>query len=206
LSTAAHLVFFYHPDSNRQTHDIRLIVASLFAKIMVLPFFGFRLSQPVTLWLRAALARNILPISVVAIVFLGVAALFYMLAKGPKDAWYLALACGTVALFSFYFARAPAPIQLEPHVSGRYAFVPQVLFAWTLVAIASVGQGHRSHIALVVTVVLCLVSTTAYFDPADLFAHGPRWSGEMATWHVTPGYSPRVWPNGWVLPMPLRPQ
>ena len=204
--SAIQLLLFYHPDPHRETVNLNLLLGTIFAKNILLPFLSFDASVPTALWLYRALARGILPIPVLVTVLLAVAALLSLVAKGPVDGRWLVAACGAVTLLSYYGALLPEPAQVAPHVGGRYAFVPQVLFAWALVAIAAASQGLRVRIAFILAAWLCVASMNAYLNPDLPFAHGPSWHLEMAKWHANPSYSPVAWPGGeWVLPMPLPP-
>lgn len=203
-SSTIHLLFFYHPNPARQSLDFKLIPATIFAKNIVLPFLSFDGSQPMATWIHAALNHGNLPVASVVTILLVVAVLLSLMAKGPKDSWWLLAACGAITLLSYYGALHPTPDQVEPHIGGRYAFVPQVLFAWALVAIAAAGEGTRAGIAFLLAAWLSAASIDAYLSPGDAFAHGPSWQQEMKKWHADPSYSPTAWPGGeWVVPMPL---
>ena len=204
--SAIHLVFFYHAHPGRETLNIKLILGTIFAKNILLPFLSFDLSQPIATWLHTALSNGILPIGVVVTILLAVVVLLSLAAKGPEDSLWLVAACGAITLLSYYGALLPSPDLVEPHIGGRYAFVPQVLFAWALVAIAAASQGPRAKIAFILAAWLCVASINAYLNPPDWLAHGPQWRQEIAKWHINPSYSPMAWPGGqWVVPMPLSP-
>jgi hypothetical protein len=108
-----------------------------------------------------------------------------------------------MALFSYYGILSPLPEEVEPHEYGRYAFVPQVLFAWA-VLLAAGQPGWRGRLAAGLTLWLCVISVTAYLRPNYEFAHGPVWRVEVAKHRADPDYSPLVWPGrGWVVPAHL---
>lgn len=206
--SAIQLLFFYHPHSGRQQAiDVNLILGTIFSKNILVPLLSFDASQPMAAWLQAALSGGALPIPVVVTVFLAVAAFISLVAKGPEDGRWLAAASVAIGLLSYYGALLPTPGQVAPHVGGRYAFVPQVLIAWAVVATAAASQGPRVKIAFMLAAWLCAASIDAYLNPAGMFAHGPQWHREIAKWRSDPSYSPVAWPGGqWVVPMPLPPR
>ena len=199
---AIQMLWFYHQQPGRQTLDVKLILAMVFAKNLLLPLLGFGASQPTASWLHAALNRGILPVAVVIAILAAGALIFALAAKGPKEAWWLVIACGVVTLLSYYGKLLPTPNQVDPHNSERYAFAPQVLLAWSMVAIAAGGRGIRAKIAFGLVAWLSLVSADAYLHPAAAVVRGPKWRYEMVKWHADPHYSPKAWPDGaWVLAM-----
>lgn len=204
-AAAIQLFGFYYHQPGRGGSDTKLILATIFAKNLLLPLVSFDASQPTVTWLHAALDHGLLPIAVVIAIIFTLALLAVLLAKGPKESWWLFLACGLVTLVSYYGALHPSNSFVEPHIGGRYAFVPQVLLAWALVAVAAGGGGVRAKIAIGIVAWLSLVSADAYLHPAESFIRGPKWRYEMVKWHANPNYSPVVWPggSGWFLPMPL---
>jgi hypothetical protein len=201
--SAMQLLFFYHSHPERQIPNIKLILGTIFAKNIMLPFLSFDASRPVATWLHAALSNGTLPILVVVTILLAVALLFSLAAKGPKDAWWFIVAFGAISVLSYYGALHPTPDNVEPHIAGRYAFVPQVLFALALVSMAAASRGSRARIAFILASWLCIASINAYLKPDAVFVHGPQWHREIAKWHTNPSYTPVAWPGGqWVLPLP----
>lgn len=202
--SAIQMLFFYHVVNGRQTLDIKLILATFFAKNIVLPFLSFGMSGPIDSWLHAALDQGHLPVSVVIVILVSMFALFALMRRTQAACWWLSSACVTIALVSYYGVWLGSSSQVEPHLYGRYAFVPQVLFAWTLIMIASSGPWPRNRIALIFVVWLTLASMNAYFVPDVSFKKGPNWHEEVAKWRNDHTYSPLVWPGGkWNVPMPL---
>lgn len=202
--SAIQLLGFYHAAARHPNLDIKLILGTIYAKNILVPFLGFGTTQPLTDKLGAALSQGILPLPAIVTIALVVVLLFALLRKGPKDAWWLAVACGTVTVVSYYGILLPGPYQVGPHGYERYAFVPQVLFAWTFIAIAAKGPKLHARIAFGLAAWLCVVSIDASLHPGPGFADGPKWSEEMAKWHMNPAYSPVGWPGGqWVVHMPL---
>ena len=202
--SAIQLGFFFHQVGGLQSLDLKLIFATFFAKNIVLPLLSFGGSQPIATWLHAALDRGQLPIAVMVTIVLAVALVVALLWRGPAAARWLAAASAALALVSYYGALLVTNDMVEPHLGNRYAFAPQVLFAWSLLLIAASGLGLAPRIAAFLVLWLCLASTDAYLHPAAIFAHGPDWSAEVAKWRHNPNYSPLVWPGGfWRVPMPL---
>jgi len=205
LGSAIQLLFFYHTVSERQTSDFRLILATFFMKNMVLPLLGFSGSQPIATWLHAALDHGYLPTLVLITISLVVGLLLWLVRRGPAACWWLVLAGGLIALVSYYGALSATSANVEPHASGRYAFVPQVLFAWTLVASTASTKSPRNLIAWGLVVWIGCASVSTYLHPDPSSSTGPDWRAEVAKWRLDSHYSPQVWPGGtWRIPMPIR--
>jgi len=201
---AIQLIFFYHHVGGRQVLNVKLLLATFFAKDLALPFLSFGGSQPIATWLHLSLNQGHLPAAVVITIILAAAATLMLLRHAPAAAWWLAIASLTMALVSYYGALFASNDMVEPHLDNRYAFVPEVLFAWVLLAIAASGRGVARPIAAVLTLWLCIAGIDAYRHPAGMFASGPDWASEVAKWRQDPNYSPLVWPGGiWRIPMPL---
>jgi hypothetical protein len=199
-SSAFQLIFFFQTFPGRQTASIKLVLATIVAKNILQPLSGYSIAQPLIARLHAALTAGILPHSVILVLVLAVLLLLTLLYKAPKDAWWLALAGGSIALVSYHGALFASPDMIEPHAGNRYAFVPQVLLAWTLVVIAAQGFKTRAKIATGLVLWLCLVSAQTYCRQDQEFTNGPKWSLEMAKWHADPTYHPVAWPGGgWIV-------
>jgi hypothetical protein len=197
------LTLFYHLASGRQIHDFRLIFGAIFEKNLLLPWLGFSGETRPAFWLYFWLSHDILPSRIILALLAAFAGMLALLVRGPREAWWLFLAFGVITLLSWYGALLPQAAEVLPHIAGRYAFVPQVLMAWTILAVAAQGTGSRRVIAAGLTLWLCGVSCLAYVQTSDNFKNGPDWRQEMVKWHQNPKYSPQEWPQGWVVPMPL---
>lgn len=199
IASLIQLALFYHLTSARQTHDFRLIFGAIFEKNILLPFLGFHGETRPALWLYNWLVHDILPRRVILALLAAFIFMVALLARGPREAWWLFLAFGVTSLASWYGALLPQASEVLPHVAGRYGFAPQVLIAWTILAIAAQAVGGRRLIAAGLALWLCGVSCLAYVQTAETFKNGADWQQEMAKWHHNPTYSPKEWPDGWVV-------
>lgn len=196
------LLLFYHMPSARQSHDYRLILGAIFAKNLLLPFLGYGGEAHSAAWLYHWLSHDVLPRRVPIALLAALAGIVVLLARGPREAWWLFFAFGIVCVLSWYGALLPQAAEVLPHIGGRYAFVPQILVEFTILAIAAAGTGWRRLVAIVLTTWLCGVSSLAYVQTAQVFKTGPDWRQEMAKWHQNPDYHPHLWPDDWMLPLP----
>ncbi|MDR3517214.1 MAG: hypothetical protein P4M00_15505 [Azospirillaceae bacterium] len=203
--SAIQLSLFYQVFPGRQHFDFKLILGTFFAKNVVLPFLGFDASAPIISWLHTALDQGYLPIAVAVVVLLTVLTLLLLMFRAQAASWWLGLAFGMIAAISYYGALNASPAQVEPHLGGRYAFVPQVLFAWALIVVATSGHGLRNWIGSALVVWLIVTGVGCYLHPGSSFSAEPNWREEAAKWHRDPAYSPLIWPGGWLIPMPLPP-
>ncbi len=199
IGSAIQLALFYHLIPGRQVHDFRLILGAIFEKNLLLPFLGFHGESQPALWLFHWLSHDILPTRVILALLAALVGMVALIIRGPKEAWWLFLAFGITNLASWYGALLPQAANVLPHIAGRYGFAPQVLMAFTILAVAARGKGGRRVIAAGLTLWLCSVSCLAYLQTSDTFKNGPDWRQEMLKWHQNPNYIPKEWPGGWVV-------
>jgi hypothetical protein len=199
IGSAIQLALFYHLPETRSVHNFRLIFGTIFEKNILLPFLGFDGEARPAIWLYSWLVHDVLPRRIWLALVAALTGMLILLARGPREAWWLFLAFGIINLLSWYGALLPTPYEVLPHLGGRYAFVPQVLMAWSILAVAARGTGSRRVIAAGLILWLCGASGLAYLQPGDMFSNGPDWRQEMVKWHHDPSYRPKEWPAGWLV-------
>jgi hypothetical protein len=115
------------------------------------------------------------------------------LLRGPalfSDTNMVWAAFAIMAIFTCVTALYSAP-------TGRYAFMPGVLFLLLLMANIEAPKGHVYRFVCMATLAWGLAAgMVAYTVPK--FQEGPAWEGEVKKWEADPSYSLRVWPSFFV--------
>ncbi|MGE0822630.1 MAG: hypothetical protein AB7G75_21790 [Candidatus Binatia bacterium] len=96
-----------------------------------------------------------------------------------------------------------------PFAGPRYSYVPNVIMSMMLLmsvaerlrTTAEVGRDARLRLLLVLLSMSLVFGVRSYaisFREAD---HLPRWRDEIAIWRTLPDHNPRIWPDGWEVPL-----
>jgi hypothetical protein len=107
-----------------------------------------------------------------------------------------------IAWLSYYGALDKRLDLLLIDVGERYAFVPQVLFGLTLVAIATQGSEVARRVAAIAVAWIVMVGVAEYTLVGDHFINGPDWALEVALWRADPAHHLQIWPRGWEIVLP----
>ena len=79
-----------------------------------------------------------------------------------------------------------------------------------MLGLAATGRDILSTVCLIVLIWVAMVGVHDFWQPAQIFAHGPEWRLEVAHWRDDPTYEVRVWPEfpkgHWTIQLPLYPR
>ncbi len=202
VGAAIQLLLFKHYLRDRFQMDTQLVLASLFAKNMVLPFLSYTLSDSMTHWLRDEVAGGILPRRIIVALVAGFSGFIMLLLRGPRGGVWLFAAATLVGTASYIGELLPNPDALMPHTGNRYAIVPEALFALAMLAVTGSFSVWRARVAAFLCVWLCAAGVLTLWQPSP-FDSGPPWRMEMAKYQKDPHYVPVGWPGGgWVIRLP----
>jgi hypothetical protein len=191
--------------SGRNVLNVKLILATYFSKNILVPFLGYSRTNPFIDVILPALEQGHLPVFVPVSIVLFIAGFAFLFWRGPREAQWMAATSVFLAMISYFGVIEPTPVQIDPHIIGRYAFVPQILLSWALLCLAASQRSWRKIAAAGLIVWLLLVCTMSYLHPYPDYAHGPDWKGQMAILHEDPLYWPLIWPDGqWFIPVTRR--
>ncbi len=137
--------------------------------------------------------------AVTALVALIFAVVLLRAARREPAALWLAAAGLSVLVFSYGGALGGERFLVDPVRSARYAYAPQVLLAFSLLAAG--GLAARAAVGWLLGVAL----VTAMLPKAPLFLTGPDWQAEVAAWRRDPSYALRIWPSPWQISLPGTP-
>ena len=200
LGTAVQLVGFYGASPMRgHLQNPPTIAAAVFVRMVVLPALNF--GNAVTIgdaihhsridggvgWLIAGAGA--------AVLFGGL----LVLASRRRDAavWLLMSSLGVaVASFGFGMVIVRRSDLFSVDMGGRYNFLPLVLLAWALIALA-MRRTRGSRMAGWACALLLVNGAVRYPAPVPHFDAGPSWPVEVAAWRRDHRHPLAVWPRPW---------
>jgi len=97
---------------------------------------------------------------------------------------------------------------IDDIIGGRYFFLPNVLFFFTLLILSReliVRQSLSGYFLRALLVWVIVVSTYNYSadrQVAENYFSGPSWSKEVSKWTQNTEHSISIWPDGWELRLP----
>jgi hypothetical protein len=203
-ATIIQLLFFFRlrPERAFATPQTQLLI--FFVRDLVIPLLGHQQALKIAAALPAEVAAGhapVWPMALTVLVFGGFAAVIFWQRIQPAI-WMFASGI-TLAVLGYSFAFEGGANLLYVDFGLHYSFAPNVLFALSWLALASLGRNDTRIVASAVVVWLIAVGAHEYFVPsAPYFASGPNWRSEVAAWRADPNYLLRIWPETWLMPLP----
>ena len=184
-ATAAQLLVFYSPTGSRALALEPTVLASVvLLRHLSLPILGHDITMALggllysyartgeKLWLAGTAGA------------LGLAAVFaFALRYWRSSAAWFAVPGLCLAIAGYVGAIHSGPGLLDVEASMRYAFAPQVLLSFALLALAA---GTRAKLARYATIWIAALGLVSYFRPLDDIANGPDWREQVSQWKAIP--------------------
>ncbi len=206
LGGSVQLLLFYQPTGGRSYGiGAAMLACVLFVKQICVPMLGHDAANRLGIRLHDEFARGRLPIrtTVAACLLFACFLLATLRARIAAPRWLFGAALLTAAL-SDYGAVDGRGNLLWVEFGERYALIPSVLLAMSLLALAA----DRSRPILRAAAML-LVGWIAAVGLRDeiaaarpVFAHGPDWAAEVRRWQADPSHPLAIWPQGWTVALP----
>jgi len=119
-----------------------------------------------------------------------------------EAARWLFLAAVVAMVLSYAGSLGAKELLLSFLFGERYYVAPHMLFALTLIVIASGASVTGRVIAGGFVVWLIAIGAVAYVNVEPLMASGPDWREEVAAWRVDPRHALVLWPPGFKIYLP----
>jgi hypothetical protein len=195
--------FFYSADQTAAVpFNLSATASAFFCKHLLIPFLDFRTADAIGMGLRGMAAARTVPI-VITVAEAGFAVLCAALlwTSGKKDLFWMFMTALVLAGLTYASARAGAVDMMVLGNGNRYAFVPQVLFALTLLGTAMTGKTTLVWFARGAVIWILLIGITEFHSDGirSRFIAGPVWTDEVAAWRRDPNHMPRILPIPWVV-------
>lgn len=210
LGTAIQLGFFYAHEPGRMYGIAPTILACvIFIKQLVVPLIGKTAGIHESEIIQMDLATHHypwLPVSATLIAFLSFAAILIR-QRIAVAYWFFASGC-LLAWVSYYGAINGGQNLLLIGNDERYSFLPEVLSALSLLALAasqlrpfrqSAARWSITLCARILVVWLLLVGVEDAASPLLASAEGPSWLAEIAIWRKDHTHRIAIWPAGWFM-------
>ncbi|HEY1942271.1 MAG TPA: hypothetical protein VGH40_09130 [Roseiarcus sp.] len=201
LGSALQLSLFYSASGARSYHiDADVLACVMFVRHLMLPFLGPVLAMRYGHDIRVMVGAGGMPWAIVAlsVILFGGLAIVSLRRWREAPAWLLIPGL-VLAAVSYFGAIRAGPALLTVEFATRYAFVPQVLIGFALLAFATSRRGRLSKICAVATAWIVAVGVVSYFQPLSSLAEGPDWRSEVAAWRADPEHRLAAWPKGWLV-------
>jgi hypothetical protein len=203
-----------HTGGRSFSFDPWVLSHAIFAKHVLLPLFGVRLTEG---WMRP-LAKAVIDqrahTAVLAAVMVWLGGFGLLTLKNrqwqPRLLYVAALLLTAISCIASVEA-----VQLKWHLShasalgaGRYYYVPNVCFALTLLALGSPQSGlHKILRRALLAIVMWILVIGAYEYARSgtgyrWFFTGPDWQQQIAAWRAAPGRDLMIWPVSWKMTLP----
>jgi hypothetical protein len=199
---------FYYPMESR---TFELTPGILFAVVMVkqlaVPFFG----AATALHLAAVIHQRVLQghyplVATLAVSSTSAILLTAIILRRNAVAAWMFFAAAALACFAYYGALDSGPNQIDVISAQRYGFAPNCLLALTLLALAAESTGRIRWAARGLTLWLMTVAAIHTVQPnVAVFGQGPSWKAEVSSWQKDHSHRLAIWPNGWFMELPQRP-
>ncbi|MFT3967303.1 MAG: hypothetical protein QM690_15610 [Sphingobium sp.] len=181
--------------------DPAAVAATLSVRLIALPLAGAGIANDVgnaiIRALRSPGSIDWWPAAIVAVLAFGT--LLRRAARQRNGAIWLLLSGLAIAMATFTFGvvTLDKTALFNVHAGERYNFLPMVLIAHALIAMAADprASGRRAHAAL--CAVMLIVGAVQYTNPLAAFRDGPSWPDEVAAWRRDHDHPLAVWPRPW---------
>lgn len=201
------LTLFYSTSPYRSFGiGVPLLLTVIFVKHLLLPFFGRDQALDISSGIQSSVALGQMPIWPSLMTFtVGALLVVALVARRRADLIWLFIAGCTIMTMSYYGALDGRTNLLLVDFGHRYYYVQQAIFGLVLLGLASTGKDIISKISQLVVFWVVIIGMHEYFWPsASIFAHGPDWKVEVAKWREDPNYAIRLWPDNWLLRLPVQ--
>jgi hypothetical protein len=200
FGSAVQLGLFYSASGARSYHiDADVLAGVMFVRHAMLPLLGPVLTIPLAHDIRVLAGAGGMPwgIPLASALLFGGLALAALYRWREAAAWLLIPGLALAAV-SYTGAIRAGPSLLTVEFATRYAFAPQVLIGFALLALATSHRGRLSQICAIAVAWIVAIGLLSYFRPLDSVADGPDWRAEVAAWRADPQHRLAVWPKGWL--------
>ena len=197
------LLFFAQAPGRSHEIGIPTLIGIFYIKQIIVPLLGRVTALPIAERLKAMIAAGAFPLRAAVISTLALALFAVMLVRTrlAAAAWMVAAALLMLGA-AIYGSLSDGPGLMTIAEAGRYTFLPQVLLALALAAIAGgFASQHRWEVWLARALVVWLIAAGAR-DVARqglYMANGPNWRDEVARWRQDPAHPIAIWPPGWTM-------
>lgn len=198
-------LFFSHAPERHEGIGPSMLACVMAVHHILVPFLGAHLSRGLTLSLRDYVLAGHRPwLTAIAGTFFFLAWMVIIFVTRCRAAAWLFVPGLAVAGLSYYGALGDRRDFLLYFFGARYAYVPQVLFGLSLLALAVERRGILARIALGLSIWIACIGSIEYFSSLDIFRQGPNWQHEVAEWRKDPTHALKVWPEGWAVTLPAQ--
>lgn len=203
---AVQLLLFFEPTGGR-SYGIgpAMLACVVFVKQVCVPMLGHDAAARIGRRLHEEFVRGSLPFRTVRFIcLLSAVFLFAILRTRVAAARWLFGAAILTAILSDYGAIDGRANLLWVDFGQRYALIPSVLLALSLLALAA--DRSRRVMRPVAALLVAWIVAVGLRDEATAdrpsFAHGPNWSMEVRRWQADPAHPLAIWPDGWTIELP----
>ena len=204
--TIVQLLFFFHMRPDRVFAGPGMQLLIFFVRHLAIPFLGhdqaYAIAQPIYRLVDAQ-QTPVWPMVISAVAFTAFAVMVFWQRVVP--ARWMFVSAMTLAVLGYSGAIHGGKNMILVDVGHRYSFAPNVLFALSLFAIATLGRDRARQVASAIVVWLIVIGVHEYFVPTSIYyASGPDWRSQVAAWRADPSRPLETWPgNGtWLVHLP----
>jgi len=193
---------FFTPDPGR-AYELRptILLSTVTVRHLALPFLGTTTAQNIAGAMRRMIQGGHQPFAGVLLPFAIFGSLLVAaLRVGIRSPPIWLLAAGVLTAGASYFGAVGSGVAIiDARPGQRYAFVPQALFALSVLALAATSGRRLSTLAWVASAWLLVIGASEFFSPWSIIANGPAWRPEVAAWQADPNHALQIWPTGWTM-------
>ncbi len=199
---ALQVLLFYSHESGR-TYGIGPIVllCVVYIKQIVIPLLGVKIAIAAVAQLQARIAAHLFPWRAVTVTLVLFAAFCAALLRGRRATpiWLFLAACCT-GWIGYYGAIGDNRLgMLAIGGNGRYVFLPEVLAALAMLALAAQSPRPERWVARAAVGWLILIGVLDLRTPDLVMKTGSSWRQEVALWRQDHTHPIAIWPQGWFM-------
>ncbi len=198
--SAIQLLGFFHAVAGRgyALHAV-LALCAVTVRYLESPFLGLDHADALATLIKLRLSEGHVPWLVVMLPCVAFPALLLLTVRtrSSRPAFWLLTSGVAIAAATYIGAIGGAWPMIDGRSGERYVFVPQTLFALTVLALAATRTGWTRAVSYAAVAWMLCVGVNGYLHPWNTIANGPSWRPEVAIWRADPSHVLQLWPAGW---------